>query len=228
MLVAGNFLASLLAGTAILCTIFALRSQSFAEEALGAGNQGLAFIYFTRLLVEMPGGVIFAPLFFLALALAGLSSLIAMVELATRNVIDMGLTRHRAVILVAVVTFIVGIPSAYSVEVLSNQDFVWGVGLLIGGMLAAVAMMKYGVERARAEINATSDFHIGKWWSWFIRLFPVMFAVLLGWWIYQAIFVFAPDTWWNPFETFSLATMIVQWPFSLSSYTRSTTSSPTG
>lgn len=211
VLVAGNFLASLFAGTAILCTIFALRSQSFAEEALGAGNQGLAFIYFTRLLVEMPGGAIFAPLFFLALALAGISSLIAMVELATRNVIDMGLTRHRAVILVAVVTFIVGIPSALSVEVLSNQDFVWGVGLLIGGMLAAVAMMKYGVERARAEINATSDFHIGKWWSWFIRLFPVMFAVLLGWWIYQAIFVFAPDTWWNPFETFSLATMIVQW-----------------
>jgi NSS family neurotransmitter:Na+ symporter len=201
----------LFAGTAILCTIFALRSQSFAEEALGAGNQGLAFIYFTRLLVEMPGGVLFGPLFFLALTLAGVSSLIAMVELATRNVIDMGLNRHKAVILVAAVTFIAGIPSALSVEFLSNQDFVWGVGLLIGGMLAAVAMMKYGVERARAEINATSDFHIGKWWSWFIKLFPVMFAVLLGWWIYQAIFVFAPETWWNPFETFSLATMIVQW-----------------
>ena len=180
VLVAGNFLASLFAGTAILCTIFALRSQGFAEVALGAGNQGLAFIYFTQLLVEMPGGVIFGPLFFLALAVAGISRLIAMVELATRNVIDMGLTRHKAVILVAVVTFIAGIPSALSVEFLSNQDFVWGVGLLIGGMLAAVAMMKYGVERARAEINATSDFHIGRWWSWFIRLFPVMFAVLRG------------------------------------------------
>jgi NSS family neurotransmitter:Na+ symporter len=92
----------------------------------------------------------------------------------------MGLTRHKAVILVAVVTFIAGIPSALSVEFLSNQDFVWGVRLLIGGMLAAVAMMRYGVERARAEIYATSDFHIGRWWSWFIRLFPVMFAVLRG------------------------------------------------
>jgi NSS family neurotransmitter:Na+ symporter len=76
---AGNLLASLLAGTAVICTIFALRSQGFAEEALGAGNQGLAFIYFTRLLIEMPGGIVFAPLFFLALALAGISSLIAMV-----------------------------------------------------------------------------------------------------------------------------------------------------
>jgi neurotransmitter:Na+ symporter, NSS family len=208
---AGNLLASLLAGTAVICTIFALRSQGFAEEALGAGNQGLAFIYFTRLLIEMPGGIVFAPLFFLALALAGISSLIAMVELAARNVIDMGLTRHRAVILVAVVTFIAGIPSALSVEFLSNQDFVWGVGLLIGGLLAAIAMMKYGVERARAEIDATSDFRIGRWWPWLIRFFPVMFAALFGWWIYQAIFVFAPDTWWNPFETFSLATMIVQW-----------------
>ncbi len=211
VLCAANLFASLLAGIAVVCTIFALQSQNFANEAFAAGNQGLAFIYFTRLIAEMPGGVIFGPLFFLALALAGLSSLIAMVELATRNVMDMGLTRHRAVLLVAAVAFVAGIPSAYSVDFLSNQDFVWGVGLLIGGMLAAVAMMKYGVERARAEINANSDFHVGAWWSWCIRLFPVMFVVLFGWWIYQAIFVFAPDTWWNPLETFSLATMVLQW-----------------
>jgi len=209
--VAGNFLASLLAGVIVLCTIFALRPVSFAEEALAAGNQGLAFIYFTELLIEMPGGDVFAPLFYLALALAGISSLIAMLELATRNVMDMGLSRHRSVPLVVVVTFVAGIPAALSVDYLSNQDFVWGVGLLIGGLLAAIAMMKYGVERARAELDAVSDFRIGAWWSWLIRIFPLLFTVLIGWWMYQAVFDFAPDTWWNPFEMFSLATMLLQW-----------------
>jgi neurotransmitter:Na+ symporter, NSS family len=209
--VAGNLLASLLAGVIVLCTIFALRPVTFAEEALAAGNQGLAFIYFTELLVEMPGGAVFAPLFYLALALAGVSSLIAMLELATRNVMDMGLSRHRSVPLVVVVTFVAGIPAALSVDYLSNQDFVWGVGLLIGGLLAAIAMMKYGVERARAELDAVSDFRIGAWWSWLIRIFPLLFAVLIGWWMYQAVSDFAPDTWWNPFETFSLATMLLQW-----------------
>lgn len=212
VLCSGNLLASLMAGTAVISTIFALRSQAFAEEALAAGNEGLAFIYFAALFGEMPGGRwFFAPLFFLALALAGVSSLIAMVELATRNVMDMGLTRHRAVGGVVVVAFFAGIPSALSLEFFSNQDFVWGVALLIGGLLAAVAMMKYGVERARAEIDADSDFRVLAWWSWCIRIFPVLFVLLLGWWFFQAVTVFAPDTWWNPLEPFSAATMVVQW-----------------
>lgn len=211
ILCSSNLLASLMAGATVLCTIFALRGVQFATEAAEAGNQGLAFIYFAELLGEMPGGAFFAPLFFLALTLAGFSSLIAMVELATRNVSDMGLTRQRAVGWVVVVAFLAGIPSALSVDFLSNQDFVWGVGLLLGGLCAAVAMMKYGVERARREIDADSDFPIGRWWSWCIRLFPVMFVVLFGWWIYQAIFVFAPDTWWDPFQTFSLGTLVMQW-----------------
>lgn len=211
ILCSSNLLASLFAGATVLCTVFALRGATFASEAAAAGNQGFAFIYFAELLAEMPGGAFFAPLFFLALLLAGWSSLLAMVELGARNVIDMGLSRQRAVVLVVVVAFLAGIPSAISVDFLSNQDFVWGVGLLIGGLIAAVAMMKYGVERARAELDEASDFRIRAWWSWCIRLFPLMFVFLFGWWIYQAVRVFAPDTWWNPFEPFSLATLVMQW-----------------
>src|SRR5690606_23737416 len=148
---------AMLAGVAVLCTLFALGTTGFAEEALGAGNEGLAFVYFTQLFVEMPGGTVFATLFFLALALAGLSSLVAMVELATRNVMDMGVSRRSAVIGVVVVGFLLGLPSAFSLDVFSNQDFVWGVGLLVSGLLASLAMMKYGVGKARAEIMRHSS-----------------------------------------------------------------------
>jgi neurotransmitter:Na+ symporter, NSS family len=211
-LCAGNLLASMLAGVAVMGTIFALRTPEFAVEAASSGNEGLAFIFLAELFGEMPGGTwFFAPLFFLALALAGVSSLIAMMELTTRNVEDLGVTRRRAVPWIVLVAFIAGVPSAYSLNFLANQDFVWGIGLLIGGLLAAVAMMKYGVERARAELDTDSDFRVGRWWSTLIWIFPLVFVILLGWWMQQTVTVFAPDTWWNPFESFSLMTMLVQW-----------------
>lgn len=209
---AGNLLASLLAGVAVMGTIFALRTEEFALDAAASGNEGLAFIFLAELFGEMPGGTwFFAPLFFLALALAGVSSLVAMMELTTRNVEDFGLPRRRAVPWIVVVAFLAGIPSAISLEFLANQDFVWGVGLLIGGLLAAVAMMKYGISRARADLDAASDFRVTWWWTGLIRIFPFVFVALFGWWIYRTVDEFAPDTWWDPFEPFSLMTMLVQW-----------------
>jgi NSS family neurotransmitter:Na+ symporter len=211
-LVAGDLLAATLAGAAVMGTIFALRTREFAEEALAAGNEGLAFIFFAELFGEMPGGRwVFAPIFFLALALAALASLIAMMELTTRNVEDLGLPRRRAVPWIVLVAFAAGIPSAISLDFFANQDFVWGVGLLIGGLFCAIAMMKFGVQRARQELDADSDFPVTWWWTGLIRIFPLVFVILLGWWIQQTVTVFAPDDWWNPFEPFSLATMLIQW-----------------
>jgi neurotransmitter:Na+ symporter, NSS family len=66
------------------------------------------------------------------------------------------------------------------------------------------------VEKARAEINETSDVNVGRWWSVCIRLVPVLFVIIFGWWVYQSV-VDHPETWWNPFETFSTGTMVVQW-----------------
>lgn len=211
ILVAGNHLASILAGVAVLCTVFALRTPQFAAEAAGAGDQGLTFIYLAALFGEMPGGTwFFAPLFFLVLALAGLSSLVAMVELATRNVVDMGMPRQRAIRWVVLVGFVAGIPAALSLDYFANQDTVWGIALLISGLLAAMAMMRYGLARARADLDADSDFRVGAWWPALIRMFPVMFVALFGWFIWQS--VTAGDAeWWNPFATFTLGAMLVQW-----------------
>jgi NSS family neurotransmitter:Na+ symporter len=169
------------------------------------------FVYLAALFGQMPGGTwFFAPLFFLVLVLAGLSSLIAMMELAVRNIMDFGLARKPAVVGVAVVTFIAGVPSAVSLDVFANQDNVWGIGLLLSGLLAAVAMMRYGLERARAELDADSDFPVGAWWKVLIGLFPVMSLILFGWFIYGSL-TDPEQTWWNPFEPYSVATMVIQW-----------------
>ena len=53
----------------------------------------------------------------------------AMLELQARVLVDAGLARSRAVLLVAVVSYLLGIPSAVSLSFFANQDFVWGVAL---------------------------------------------------------------------------------------------------
>lgn len=206
-----DVLVGVIAAAVILGTLFAVApTTAIAEEALAAGNVGLTFIYIVDLLATMPGATVLAPLFFLALALAGVSSLIAMFELGTTNLMNFGVVRRRAAIYVGVAAFLFGIPSALSISFLDNQDWVWGVGLLISGLLTALAIMKYGTERARREINQTSDLTVGIWWSVCIRLIPVIFLVVFSWWVYQSV-VDHPETWWNPFETFSTGTMVVQW-----------------
>ncbi|MFI8849234.1 hypothetical protein ACIGW3_03380 [Streptomyces sp. NPDC053499] len=211
IVVAGNHLASLLAGIAVICTVFAMQSPHYAQEAVGAGDQGLMFVYLAALFGQMPGGTwFFGPLFFLVLVLAGLSSLIAMMELAVRNVIDFGIKRKKAVVAVVLVTLVGGIPSALDLDVLTNQDNVWGVGLLISGLFAAVAMMRYGLERARRELDRASDFRVGTWWKVLIGMFPLMAAVVFGWFMYLSI-TDSSQTWYDPFQTFSVGTMVLQW-----------------
>lgn len=209
--VAFNHLAGLLAAVAVICTVFAATSPTVAEEALAAGDQGLMFVYLSALFGQITGGTwFFGPLFFLVLVLAGLSSLIAMMELVVRNVVDLGVQRRTATGVVVLLVLVGGVPSALSLDVLTNQDNVWGVGLLISGLLAAIAMMRYGLERARRELNATSDFHVGAWWKVLIALFPLMFATVFGWFMYLSI-TDSSQIWYSPFQTFSIGTMALQW-----------------
>jgi neurotransmitter:Na+ symporter, NSS family len=207
-----DVLVGFLAAGLVLGTLFAVApSAEFAQAALQEGeHDGLIFIYLVELLANMPGYMILAPLFFLALALAGVSSLIAMFELGTTNLMNFGMERHRAAITVGIAAFLFGIPAAVDITILRNQDWVWGVGLLISGLLTALAILKYGVEKARAEINETSDIHVGRWWSVCVRIIPFIFVIIFGWWVFQSV-VWYPDTWWNPLETFSTGTMVVQW-----------------
>ena len=214
----GNNLASLLAGMAILPAAFALLPATDALDALAAGNTGLTFIWIPEVFARMPGGTVFLPLFFLAFFCAALSSLIAMVELATRALMDAGATRARAVRLVVAVAVVMGLPSAVSLQVFENQDWVWGLALLISGLFIAVAAIRYDVDRFRTELVATpgSGPRPRPLWAWILKyLVPVEFAVVFGWWIYQAVTVYDPEGWWNPVRVYSVGTCVAQWGIAL-------------
>ncbi len=210
----GNNSASLLAALVVLPTIFAILPYDEAMSAMAAGNTGLTFIWIPKLFEQMPFGSFFMVIFFLALTFAALSSLIAMIELATRIFIDAGLERKKSILFVAVFGFLLGLPSALSLQFFNNQDWVWGLGLIISGMFFAFAAIKYSTDKMRTKLINTegNDIVAGKWFNIIVTyLIPVEFVVLLGWWFWQAVVVYDPEGWWNPFRTFSLGTCIFQW-----------------
>ena len=124
-----------------------------------------------------------------------------MVELGTRVLIDAGAARARAVPLVVGAAVVCGLPSAVSLAVFENQDWVWGLALMVSGLFIAVATLRYGVDRFRDDLVNTHSVgrRAGPVWAWILKyLVPVEFAVMFGWWMYQAATVYDPDGWWNP------------------------------
>ncbi len=230
----GNNLASLLAALAIIPAAFALASvadPSINPESLvgtaGPANTGITFIWMPVLFREMPwGGQVLNFLFFMALAFAALSSMIAMVELGARTLEDFGLSRSRAVFWTFLVGALAGTPSALSLDVFSNQDWVWGVGLIVSGGLIALTVVGYGVERYWKEAVAgpENSTESGAAFRFAITvLIPIQFIGLLAWWFWQAWGWTAGGEgevketaarwaeWLDPFTLHSVGTCLVQW-----------------
>lgn len=220
----GNNLVSLLAAVIIFSTVFGTLSPTMGNGEIldvmrdsGPASTGLTFIWMPQLFETMGGGKIFAILFFLGLTFAAFSSLISMIELAVKVFVDMGANRKRATIVICSAGFGFGVPSALNLTFFANQDFVWGVGLMVSGALISYAVIKYGAEKFRTQlVNAEDSSTLGKWWVLIIKyVVPIEVVTLLGWWMYLSAAEYAPDTWFNPLSPFSVATVVVQWALAL-------------
>jgi NSS family neurotransmitter:Na+ symporter len=174
---------------------------------VGAGNEGLTFIMVPQLFARLPFGQFFMIVFFLALFFAAWTSLIAMIELATRVLMDGGMRRGRAIALVGIIGFIAGIPSALSRDFFNNQDFVWGVALMVSGLFFALAVLKYGVRRFRETLINTehADIKVGVWWEWAIRFCVIEAIALIIWW-YLEVRAEAP---WSPFGVLNMTVQFI-------------------
>ncbi len=207
----GNNSMSLLAGIMVLCTVFSIMPDA-ASTIVGAGNEGLTFIWVPQLFAQIPWGQFLMGIFFLALVFAAWTSLVSMIQLASRILQDMGVQRGKAVGIVGVAGILCGIPSALNMAFFQNQDFVWGVGLMLSGFFFAVAVLRFGVtEWRRTYINTgESDIHVGAWWDWAMRLVVVEAVVLIVWWFVQA----RGEGWaanMTPFSSYNIGTVLFQW-----------------
>ena len=85
---------------------------------------------------------------------------------------------------------------------------------MISGALIAFVVLKYGVIDFREKLINTniSGLQTGKLFDWTMQyLIPIQVIVLLGWWMYRSIFEFAPETWFDPTDPYSIMTCLVQW-----------------
>lgn len=214
----GDNLASLLAACAVIPTVFSFFStQSFSHqkvlEVMKADNQGLTFIWIPNLFSKIPGGAFFLALFFLALSFAAFTSLISMIELNTRILMDTGLSRKKAVCVVGVMGFLFGLSSALIMGFFNNQDWVWGLGLMVSGLFFTVAVIKFGPRNFRQKVISSPDFklRIGKWFDFIVVIFlPLQFLVMIGWWFWTS-YTDDPHKWFNIGSAFSVGTVLFQW-----------------
>ena len=218
----GNNMISLLMAIMIFGTVFSVMQSGLGysnSEVLdlmkdsGPASTGLTFIWMPQLFALMTFGKPLAALFFLALAFAGFSSLISMFELSSRVLVDRGIKRKKALWIVVGTAYLLGIPSAMSLNILANQDFVWGLGLIISGIFIALHAIKYGLNEFKTkELISETDWTPGLWWNILIKYFiPVAGVILLLWWMYLSATQFAPDDWYNPLNPFSVMTCVLQW-----------------
>lgn len=221
----GNNTISLLAAIIIFSTVFGTLGSSMSDSEIldvmktsGPASTGLTFIWMPQLFASMEGGGFFSILFFLGLTFAAFSSLISMIELAVKVFVDTGVSRKQATLWICGIGFLFGIPSALNLTFFANQDFVWGVGLMVSGAFISYAVISFGAKDFRMKLVNTqeSKTKLGSWWEIILKyIIPVQVITLLSWWLYLSATEYAPDTWYNPLSPFSVSTVILQWLLAL-------------
>ena len=202
---------------AVLPAVFALApSEAQAISYLQSGNQALTFSVIPNLFAGLPGGHWLAVIFFLAFTLAAFSSLLPMIELFIRNLCDLGLTRHTAALRAAFFIVLFGFPSAWYLDFFSNQDWVWGIGLIVSGLFFVLAALKEGLlDFKRDIIDRDSDFRVPN--AYFVAcagLNVVLAVVLIWWWMSRG---YSANPWfdehgnWSLFDVYSNASVVTQW-----------------
>ncbi len=213
----GNNTASLLAGFAILPAVFALAaSEADAIGYLQSGSQALTFSVIPNLFSSIPGGAFLSIIFFFAFCLAAFSSFLAMLELFILILSDLNIPRKRAVLWVGGICMIMGLPSAWSLDFFNNQDWVWGIGLIISGLFIIFSVLKTGARRFKEQfIDKDSDFQVNTTYFVITITLNAAFALLLiYWWMsrgYDENPWFSPEGNWNVWSVYSNASIVTQW-----------------
>lgn len=207
----GNNSVELFAALAILPTLFSFFPLAEVLSLTASGNTGLTFITLPSLFQQMTGGRAVAILFFTALFFAAFTSLFSMFELGVYFLKDLGLRRERAIFILALAALVLGAPSALRLGFLDNQDWVWGIGLLVSGFFFTCLIREIGIERFDREfVPLRTPFNRWVFKTLIFWVIPLEFLFLIAWWFSQAI-TSHPATWWNPLAATSVGTCLVQW-----------------
>jgi len=180
---------SFLSGFAVFGILgYMAQTQGVAiSEVAGSGGIGLAFFVFPQAINLLPGlNGLFGVLFFLSLVVAGLSSIISLVEAFTSSIMDkFQMSRKKAVTIVCTVGFLSTTiyATGMGLSVLDVVDhFINNYALAVVGLVEAVVLAYlWNISNLKNHVNAVSDFKVGNWWDVAIKVvtIPVLGIMLV-------------------------------------------------
>ena len=192
---------ALLAGLAIFPAFFSINPGVGFHEA--PGGEGLIFTSFPQIFLQMFGGDVlmaqlFGTAFFSLILIAALTSSISLLEVVVAYFVDeRGWARRNAAVIMGLITFLLGIPSALS-NVAADKTFkVLGISffdlmLLIANeyllplgalMISVFVAWKWGKKAAleEARTGGSVDFRLGELWFFILRwIAPFIIAQIIA------------------------------------------------
>jgi len=188
----GNCATSFFAGFAVFSVVgFIMQALNVTVGDVSAASVGLAFVTWPVGISMLPAAnSFFGVIFFLCLFLLGLSSayFLAYGGVIAPLMDKFGWGRTKTALGVCVVAFLIGIIFT------TNGGLYWGpdlldravafYGLLLTGAVACIVVgWVLPVSKLREYVNETSDFKIGIWFDWIIKIVVpagLLFVVIYG------------------------------------------------
>lgn len=180
---------AILAGFAVFSILgyMAFQTGGSIESVISEGI-GLAFVAYPQAINLLPAfGNVFGVIFFLALVLAGLTSLVSIIEAFVAAVIDkFDFKRGRVVTVVSLLGFMGAIifttgGGLFWLDIVDH--FLSHYGLVVVGILECILVgWLFHIELIRDHVNRISEFKVGLWWNLMIKFFiPFVLTTMLLW-----------------------------------------------
>ncbi|WP_082256289.1 sodium-dependent transporter [Haloferax sp. ATB1] len=175
-----------------LLAVFATFPVVFAFGLEPSAGSNLLFISMAQVFPELPGGSLWAIVFFVSFFFATFTSGLGITEVAVTTVSEeTRLSRTGAVLASCGAIWLFGLPSAYSSAFLGRMDFMFGSFGLPLATLSIIALVawKFGPERARVlDLNRNAGIYVGSWWNPVVKyVIPVVMVFILGYGVYSSI-----------------------------------------
>ncbi len=188
----------LLAGIGVFAALgFMAQASGVEVSEVASDGIGLAFIAFPAIISEAPGGALIGVLFFASLVIAGITSLVSVIEVVISAVRDkFAMSRTGAALAVSVPAAILSLAlfsTTSGIYVLDIVDhFINQFGILLVAVISMI-VVGWGVRALpalAAHLNLTGSVHLGLWWR-----------VLIGAIAPAALIYILAQAFWTDIET---------------------------
>ena len=195
-----DFATSFIAGLAVFATLGGMAfvtqqaGNPVAVQNVAEGGPSLAFVAFPYALAQLPHSAWFSFVFFFALITLGIDSAFSMTESILASIVDKtGWSRSIVLPILSIVGC--GLSLVFVTQGGFNwlgtlDGFVngtWGVAFM--GLLECVILgWLWRVDILRRHANSRSDWKLGKWWDYSIRMvIPLVLGTLFFWQLFDDI-----------------------------------------